>query len=307
MVLRGGRVALVNRALGSRVGRCLLMGLGCAPSACDGSALVTTRGLDDAGAGGSAQAPVDGGVEGAPRCESGSVPFVPVFVQGTEALGLAWHAASPVRVRVVERGVGLPPEGTNIAFASLANESGWLRLGAPLAESIGDAGVANGDAGDAGHTSAEVPPIIVGPRAIGELPLAIGDEVVLSVVDNANLPLYPGVHQVVLEREGGVLLFHQTGVLSSPDSGAGFSLARAATVCEEAAACQDVYHSALQVTVPGGATATLAPGQTDTVGDYQVSHGSTVSNVRHEPNTCNDVLYDQTYNEITAVLLPEAE
>ncbi len=43
-----------------------------------------------------------------------------------------------------------------------------------------------------------------------------------------------------------------------------------------------------ELTVPGGATATLAPGQAQTVGDYRVLHGTTTTVERFPPRNAGD-------------------
>jgi hypothetical protein len=289
--------------------------------ACEGSAAPPTSRDNDAGssgldAGGGSR---DSGT--APECGSNPVPFVPVLVQASAGFTTEWSGPTPARVRLVERGAGLPPGGTHLDFSAYRDQVGWLRLGAPDGErmgAVGDAGAIVGDAGalagdagvavgDAGDTGVDVPTFIVGPRALVDLPVAIGSELVLSMQHATPLPLYPGADRVVLEQGDRVLLFHEDGFITSPEVTAGFSRTTGATVCETSWGCADSYGKALRVTVPGGATATLAPGQTDTIGAYQVSHGNTTSVIRRQPHSCTDLLFDLTNSQITAVLLSDAE
>ncbi|HTV23874.1 MAG TPA: hypothetical protein VMG12_34525 [Polyangiaceae bacterium] len=185
---------------------------------------------------------------------------------------------------------------------------GWLRLGAPLRD-VGDAGDAGGasDAGaasEAADTGAEAPAFIVGPLALVDLPVAIGDELVVSVAYGPRGPLYFGADRVVLEKDHRVLLFYEDGFITSPDAVAGFSHVVGAIVCEQETSCASSYRKELRVTMPDGTSATLAPGDTRTIGAYRVSHGTTVSVVR-KPISCTDLLYDTTYSQVTAVLVSE--
>lgn len=309
---RGERVALVNRAGLSRSIRCIALALGGALSACAGPAPTAHPAEQDAGSSGH-----DGGggspdQQSAPECGVDAVPFVPVLVQDSPELAFEWQSRTPVVVQLLEKGVGLPPGGTSGDFYPYRDRVGWLRLGAPSVE----AGAPVGDAGDAGDTDdardardagVDAPAFIVGPLALVNLPVEIGDELVLSVQYSPNSPLYLGANQVLLEQGGRVLLFHEVGVLGTAKAAAGFSRVTGATICETSWGCANNYRQELQVTVPDGTTATLAPGQTDTIGGYQVSHGTTASVVRQLPNTCTDILYDSTYSQMTAVLLPQAE
>jgi len=287
----GGRVAAVNGSGLSWRASGVMLWLGCALSACDGSA-VTPAPSDGVDAGGQTTEPVA-------QCGDEAVPFMPVFVQATEGLTTEWSSRAPAHVRFVERGVGLPPGGTHGQFLQYGDQVGWLRLGEP----VGDAGAGDAGAGDAA-AAVRAPAFIVGPRALVDLPVADGEELVLSVQYAPSAPLYLGAYQVVLEQGDRVVLFHEDGFLGSPAPEGGFRHTAGTAVCQRASSCLDSYRSELQVTVPGGATASLAPGQTETIGGYQVSHGKTESVIRHQPNTCVDVLYDSTYSEMTAVLMP---
>jgi hypothetical protein len=269
----------------------------------------------DAGVGGSGQGASDAGGQTpalAPLCEASSVPFIPVVVALSvyQPSGLA-RDGTPVHLRVVARGFGMPAELPSMAGAGNPDEVGWLRLAAPSADAGahgGDAGApALRDAGDAGESDESIgePPtrVVVGPRALGELPVAIGEEVDLSVLYRMQTYM-PGRYEVVLEQADRVLLFHQTDGTSSS---AGFTLAVGDTLCgTRFNDCADIYRSDLHVTVPGGATATLMPGQSQTVGEYRVFHGTTNTVALLPTAGCADVYDGTVYSELTAVLLPSA-
>jgi hypothetical protein len=199
-------------------------------------------------------------------------------------------------------------------FQPYLDQVGWLRFGAPLVEAGADAGDAGdardaggaADVADAGDTAIAPPAFIVGPLALASLPVAIGDELVLNVEYGPRGPLYFGADHVILERGDRVLLFHEDGFLTAPNPVAGFSRTPGATICQTATSCFTSYRKELQITAPDGASATLAPGQTRTVGNYQISHGSSESTVR-KPVSCTDILYDTMFIQVTAVLLPELE
>jgi hypothetical protein len=268
----------------------------------------------DAGLGGSGQGRTPAL---APLCEATSVPFVSVEVAPWYDLALN---GTPMNLRVVARGFGFPAELTGFSGAGSPEEMGWLRL----APSSGDAGLPGGDAGasasrdagdagDAGEsTESELsdPPgapltrVIVGPRAIGELPVAVGDEVALSIEDRVATYM-PGRHEIILKQGDRVLLVHQA---DGGGGSVGFTLAVGDTLCGTPFNdCADFYRHDLEVTVPGGATATLAPGQSQTLGAYRVFHGSTESVTQLPGGGCADVYDGWISSQFTAVLLPSAQ
>ena len=111
---RGGRVASVNRTGVSWLASGVALVLGCCLMACDGAEPTPAPAGDDAGSSGH-----DGGLpdrETGPECGADPVPFVPVLVQAREEFIDRWNSEAPMRVRLVERGAGLPPGGTHGSF-----------------------------------------------------------------------------------------------------------------------------------------------------------------------------------------------
>jgi hypothetical protein len=198
---------------------------------------------------------------------------------------------------VLASGLGSPDE----PGATSAAESGWVRV------------VELGGAGDAGAADAGGDPwLLVGPRELGEVHVEPGDELDLTVESTGSVSLRHW--RVVLERGDEVLLFHQDSNVDPFQLGTfwGFTLGRGAAVCATAfptqdARCADVYQHNLEVGVPGGQSATLAPGEAATVGSYRVLHGTTGSVEIVRPATpagpCGTDLVDGP-TQVTAVKLP---
>ncbi len=117
-------------------------------------------------------------------------------------------------------------------------------------------------------------------------------------------------YRIVLREEDRILLFHEDTSLERFGTFSGFTLAGGDALCampfpNAEYRCADIYRNQLELTVPGGATATLAPGQAQTVGDYRVLHGATTTIERFPPRNagetgCADVNAGDV--ELTAVL-----
>ena len=56
---------------------------------------------------------------------------------GPRGFTTEWNGTTPIRVRLVERGAGLPPDGTRGDFDAYRDQVGWLRLGAPAGTGVG--------------------------------------------------------------------------------------------------------------------------------------------------------------------------
>jgi hypothetical protein len=275
----------------------LVVGWACAALACG------EEGSGDTGVGGQRNPSDDaqGGTGGerppasAPACTTPNAAFLWVEVRGGPSLGPSQ------RVRFIERGFGSPPGFTELpSGASSPDQLGWLQV----ADVQGAADAGLDDAGpSAGPTR-----LIVGPRELGELPVSIDEVLVLSVELASNV--FYGHHRIVLQGEDRVLLFHQVTSLERFGTFSGFTLEGGDALCAAPfptaeRRCADVYRNQLKLTVPGGATATLAPGQAQTVGDYRVLHGTTTTIERLPPGNagdtgCSDVNSGNV--ELTAVL-----
>lgn len=221
----------------------------------------------DAGPGGGAPAH-------APACVvTAARPVISVNVLGTPSLN------GTTRARVVARGLGAPPELAELPTgATSADQLGWVRLSESAAHGS-DAGAASADAGAEG-----VVRVVVGPREVGELPVAIGAEVDLTNEFDGNINLREYYWRVVLRDDENVLLFDQNTNMDEHLLGAfsGFTLERGDAVCatpepNAESRCADIYQHELEVTVPGGMTATVTPGEEQLIGSYRVIHGSTAT------------------------------
>jgi hypothetical protein len=244
-----------------------------------------------------------GGAENAPACATDYVPFMRIEVIGVE------RAKGPRSVRVVELGVGLPPgvpEHLRGAFTD--DQLGWLRV-AELGCDEGDAGAVNaGETGarDAGAREECAQWVILGPRPLGELPVSIGDELLLTFEAFGLIDYFS---RVVLQQDEDVLLFHQdTNYSDLFGTFSGITLERGDVLCvapytssEPAQHCADIYEHELLVTLPGGASATLARGAEQTVGGFRVLHGSTTRVNRFLPITSNDTACSDLASESSQV------
>lgn len=236
----------------------------------------------------------------APECTSEPPSLVQVTVLG---MGVSSESTRVLDGHVMGQGVGLPESISELPRGAEGPEQvGWLQL----------EGATRADAG-----AGDVPRwTIVGPRAIGEIAAPAGTPTHVSV-ELPSGPFYLAQHfEIVVTLGERLALFQQ--VTERDDklgSREGFSLERGAPVCQQAfkltrdgAPCYYNYYHALEVTVPGGAAATLALGEARTVGDYQLLHGTTGS--LSEPATsfnqgageCND--NEPSPSQFTAILLP---
>jgi len=247
----------------------------------------------------------------APACATETeAPFIRLAVSGP-------RSEEPQRLRLLERGVGLPSGMGLPPGATSADQLGWLRLQEVTASVAGDAGASDAGARDAGLND-DPERLILGPGELAELPLAIGDELTLAEEHYRTGPgAFGENHQrTVLLRDGQVLLYHQFGLGLGTHSG--MSLSRGDALCatqypdpasvDDDYRCAYIYHHALALTVPGGATATLMSGQAQIVGDYYAIHGSTTvqdfSPRLPGEQTCADLYYYDRPTEITIVLRP---
>jgi hypothetical protein len=245
----------------------------------------------------------------APACTTESdAPFIPLVVSGP-------RSDEPQRVRVLERGVGLP-SGMALPLATRADQLGWLRLREVTASVLVDAEASDAGPRDAGSND-DPERILLGPREIAELPVAVGDELTLA---EEHVRTGPGAfgedHQrIVLQRDDQVVLYHQFGLGLGADSG--ITLSRGDAICatrypnsanSDDYRCAYIYYHELELTVPGGATATLMSGQAQTIGDYRAIHGSTTvqdfSPRLPGEQSCADLYYYDRATEITVVLRP---
>jgi hypothetical protein len=248
----------------------------------------------------------------APACATAAQPApAQPFFGSVEVLGTPYLNGS-TRARVIARGFGMPPELTELpSGATSADQLGWVRLVESATSGSGDAGTPSADAGDAGDVGVER--VVVGPRELGELPVAIGAEVDLTNEFDGVLQLRTYHGRVVLRNDEHVLVFHQNTNMDEHLLGtfSGFTLERGDAVCASPVPdaehrCADDYHHELEVTVPGGMAATVTPGETRVLGSYRV-HGSTTTFEYVLPRNpgaggCNDLHVGPTV--FTAVRLP---
>lgn len=264
----------------------------------------TGAGGTTAGDAGTSSGGTEGGTAHAPACAAAAPPFIRVDVLGTPYLN------GTTRARVVARGLGAPPGLTDLpSGATSADQLGWVWLIESAASGGGDAGAAPADAGARG-----VERVVVGPRELGELPVAIGAEVDLTNEFDSNINQREFHWRVVLRNDDHVLLFHQHTNMDEHLLGtfSGFTLERGAAICatpepNAESRCADTYHHELEVTVPGGMPATVAPGEGGVLGSYRVIHGSTDTFEYLLPRNpgaggCNDMHVGPT--RFTAVRLP---
>jgi hypothetical protein len=247
----------------------------------------------------------------APACTMESdAPFIGLVVSGP-------RSEEPQRLRVLERGIGLPAGMALPLGATSANQLGWLRLREVAASLRVDAGANDAGPRDAGSNDAPER-ILLGPGELAELPLAVGDELTLAEEHYSTGPTALGEeHQrIVLQRDDRVLLYHQFGLGLGTYSG--MTLSRGGAICatrypspvnsDDDYRCAYIYHHELELTVPGGATATLMSGQAQTIGDYRATHGSTTvqdfSPRLPGEQACADLYYSDRATEITVVLRP---
>ena len=300
------------RSLGGWCFGCVLLSLACGEvgdlAGAPGSPTGGTGGVG--GAPGSAAAGQGGRVRPtatAPACtaESDATPFVHVVVSGP-------RSEEPESVRVLESGVGLPSGMTLPTGATSADQLGWLRLEVLTGTSPVDAGANDVGLHDAGPND-NPERILLGSGELAELPVAIGDELALAVEHHhtGGGTVYGEEHQrTVLQRDDQVVLYHQVGLGLGTYSGV--TLARGNAICADPYPnddhrCAYIYHHALEVTVPGGATATLMSGQVQAVGDYRAIHGSTTVqdfSPRLTIDECADLYYYTRSTELTVVLRP---
>ena len=296
--LRGAYAAGLQRARSSLLAPegalgVVLIALGCGsatePTALPGTGGTGTGGTDTGGTGTGGELPP----ASAPACTDALVPFVSVYLPGGPVRDRV--GAAPHRARVLARGFGAPDE-----LAEASAEGGWLRL-VELGNGAADGGTESGD-----------PWVLVGPRELGELPVDDGSEVDLTVESTGNVILRHW--RVVLEQDDQVLLFHQDSNVDPFMLGTfwGFTLAHGAALCatpipSQDSRCADAYRHALDISVPGGPSATLAPGEAQTVGSYRVLHGRSDSVEIVRPTTpadpCAADLVDGP-TQVTALRLP---
>lgn len=201
---------------------------------------------------------------------------------------------------VAAQGIGLPSESTALPIGAASTEDvGWLRL--EQAEAAGE-----GVAVDAGSVSTWT---IVGPRGIGEIPAPLGERARVTeerVIGTFN----PSHHSVVVTIGERIVLFHQNTFIDPYGERDGFVLTLGAAVCEDSAdstGCTTRVSHELNVTVPGGASGILAPGEAQAVGDYRVLHGDSDTLIRlREVNSATGQCSDRFDgpNQLTAFLLP---
>lgn len=200
-----------------------------------------------------------------------------VTVTGQPNLGRAQRA------RVLEIGVGVPPELENITVQDGPVE-GWLRV----VELNG--GADDSDAGDAGAPDVlGIERLVLGPSELGQLPVAVGDEIEVSNESEAQGP-FDYDQRTVIRQAGRTLLLRHYSTVGERMFGliGGVLLAPGPLVCSAPvgaqpgsdARCADMNVHQLEVTVPSGptapgATATLDAGESKTIGDYRVIHGNT--------------------------------
>jgi hypothetical protein len=302
-------------------------GLGCALLATACGEAIEPSGLGGAagsavgGTGGVSGAPGGGGMgQGghvwppatAPACATESdAPFIRLVVSGT-------RSEEPQRVRVLERGGGLPAGMALPPGATSAEQLGWLRLRGATAPAVVDAGASDAGLRDGGPDD-EPERILLGPGEIAELPVAVGEEIMLTEEHSrtgGGGALGEEHQRIVLQRGDQVLLYHQLGLGLGTYSG--MTLSRGDAICatqypkpasvDDDYRCAYIYHYELDLTLPGGATATLVSGEAQTVGDYRAIHGSTTvqdfSPRLPGEQACADLYYYDRSTEITVVLRP---
>jgi len=124
--------------------------------------------------------------------------------------------------------------------------------------------------------------------------------------------LAPAHYSVLMTLGGRLALFHQDTEVDMSGEHDGLVLTPGAIACEYVSAydgCIRNVHHMLDVTVPGGASGHVAPGETLTVGDYDVHHGQTRTIVALRPvisatGQCSDQFDGPS--QVTAILRPNA-
>jgi hypothetical protein len=270
----------------------LLIAFGCSGQSAPGG------GAGAPGTGGSGQGGTNQGGSGqggtdawpspdAPLCSTQTdPPVIEVTVSG-EFPDALFGIRALERVRVVEQGVGSAGMPLPIG-ASSADEVGWLRVrvvGAGRGADAGSADAGRIDPGGVDEGASGPERMIMGPRELGELPVIIGDQLVLTHEDYRTSSIGGQHRRTVLEREGRLLLFDQAqNDAQSFGTFSGATLAAGDAVCARpypnagAGFCAYIYSHELVVSVPGGATATLMPGQEEDIGGYRALHRDTTSN-----------------------------
>jgi hypothetical protein len=273
-----------------------------------------------------------------PECTSGyGSPFMQVALLGVSGGNVAFDG------HVVARGVGLAEGMTEWPWgANGAEDVGWLLLEETSSLDAGvqveiaaslDAGSQHQDASsiDAGSqreaaASADAGAgavvgrrwTLVGPREIGEMPVPAGEPLHVAMNEPQAGVYNPRHYEIVATLGERVVMFQQrTQWGYNPNSHDGFLLERGAIVCHrtnkqlsEGVPCHYDYYHVLDVTVPGGAVASLGLGERRTVGGYHLLHGTTTSlsppavDYRQVYGECNDIL--PAANEFTAILASDA-
>lgn len=272
----------------------LVWGLACIALSC-GEARSLSRVADDTGsfagasedvgstaAGGPSNSRLDGvgqgenGVGSPPASVAAcptDAPFIWVAVHGQP------NVDGPQRVRFIDRGLGLPPEVTDLPLnASSPTRVGWLRVAV-----VQDAADAGADTEPSDELTGDEPiRTIVGPREMIEVAVSIGEQ--LELIDEWERNSSYNMRRRVMLRRGELILFlHLYDQLGGSSTGFTFEHGRAlcaTPVVDPENPCADIYQNELEVTVPGGASARLSPGQAQTVGDYRVYHGTSTTTQR---------------------------
>jgi hypothetical protein len=259
-----------------------------------------------------------------PECTSRVTHFMRIALLGISGGNVAFDG------HVVARGVGVPegmtelPEGANGA-----EDVGWLLL---EETSSLDAGVQVQDASsidagsqrDAASADAGAGAVVgrrwtlVGPREIGEMPVPAGEPLHVAMNEPPTGVYHPMHYEIVATLGERVVMFQQrTQWGYNPNSHQGFLLERGAVVCHrvnkqisEGVPCHYDYYHGLDVTVPGGAVASLGLGERRKVGGYHLLHGETTSlsppavDYRQAYGECNDIL--SAPDAFTAILASDA-
>jgi hypothetical protein len=264
-----------------------------------------------AGAAGSEDAAASGDTGGGTTVpsEQGACPsvrFVGVQVlQTPPSAGSAMPFPRAFEGEVVAQGVGLPAEAPALPYDATSNdEVGWLRVAETMRE---DAGAPDG--GASADSAARVSWTVVGPRGIGEIPAPAGERARVAVENVFRGAYAPSHYSVVMTLGERLALFHQNTYIEPLGERDGLTLTLGAVACEyvQSDGCIRNVHHDLGVTVPGGASGTLSPGERATVGDYDVFHGYTNTIVRLRPvisatGQCSDQFDGPS--QVTAILRP---
>jgi hypothetical protein len=211
----------------------------------------------------------------APACTSDSTPnSTPNSVSSAEIeiTGEGQVFNVPHFVRVLEKGLGSPPGESEADIAVAGNGKGWLRVA--VVDAVADAGAPSADAEPYDVSLSDGLPqlVIMGPRQVGELPVTAGE--VLQLTHEHVAAAFYQHDRVLLQRDDSVLLYDAFGN-TDDRTPAGFTVTLASDLCARpypsaATRCGDMYRIALDVSVPGGATATFLPGEERVVGNFRV-------------------------------------